>query len=306
MSWDMQPEEMAEQQRLRAIEYYLGVKGGQGVRFPWHALDQLTGPVLPGFLVMVGGRKKGGKTTFLLNWAEYLTLCKRTFLYITTETEPESLKIKLAAQSLDLDVGAAIAGELSEEDEARLFVQFAEQSSQGGTSIYAPGGGGTLTELQHWFVYAAEMGVDCIIYDYFQRMATEGDTWQGLANNLKQIKNMARDFGIPIVMGAQLHAKDKGVVAPFEMPGDGEWYGGQSPGMEADFTLQLWRPMRDGVSEDEIRKARRNEIDVMDLVQTNVMQIRISDHRWRGANMYKTCKLTVNNDRVSDHIGIVA
>ena len=76
--------------------------------------------------------------------------------------------------------------------------------------------------------------------------------------------------------------------------------------MESDVALQVWRPFRAGITAGQLRECEQGDLEVSELIQPNTMAIRVAGHRWNGEAIAQRCRLTIRNDRVSDHIGIVA
>ena len=139
MTIDQYHDELAHDQLESARAYLSLVKDGAGIQFPWPALKAMVGNIMPGWLCVIGGRAKSGKTTLLLGLADYLLQMKIPFVYVGTETEPGVLKIKLAAQRLGLSVTKAVTGELSGEDDIRLDQELVWISTRSNISIFPAG-----------------------------------------------------------------------------------------------------------------------------------------------------------------------
>src|SRR3954470_3304412 len=78
------PEDIAQRQAKEAGEYLAEVRSGKHLRFLWPDLDRIVGPLLPGWLVAVGGRGKAGKTTFLRECLTHWVQEGKTIVYVGT------------------------------------------------------------------------------------------------------------------------------------------------------------------------------------------------------------------------------
>lgn len=297
----------------QALALRAQMRDSTALRFPWQALRELVGPLLPGHLVLVGGRPKAGKTTLLLNAAIHWLATGHRWVFVGTETEPEALRIKLAAIEANVSVGEAIRSCLPAADEAR----FQESMADLGTGKYAgqyllvgldgvDAFGthvGELTNLEEQCAAARGMGAGVVIFDYIQRMQTDPQNpWSSLTAVVRELKNIAKRQGVVLLAGAQLKAGG-GLLGEHEVPGNDSWYGGSVFQQEADVALQLWRPFRRGVSTEDKNAAKQGERPLLDLLQPNTMGVRVAAHRWLGESNNELRRLKIDADWITDHPG---
>jgi hypothetical protein len=305
----------ADAQTADAREFLAAVRAGAGLFLPWGDLAELVDVLLPGWLFVVGARAKGGKSTFLLNlamaWIEY----SRRVLYVGTEQPAAQLRILLAAVLSGNDYEAAVKGRLAAEAEERFQAALTRLAASPCRDrlVLADAPGGTLEELEQLVVYATEARCDVLVFDHLHRLDTgDGEAaWTGFGGAVRRIKNLARDAGMLIAAAAQLkYGEGSGLLSEYEGPGASSWYGGIRIQQEADVALQVWRPMRIGVSEAEKKAARvqgtltplvrqyrkgepPREYVAQPLVEPNIMAVRIAAHRYKNDAMGEVRRLYV-------------
>lgn len=297
-----QPDELASRQGDEAREYIRQVRSGKYLRLPWTDLDRLVGPLLPGWLLAVGGRGKAGKTTFLRELLTAWVELGKTVVYVGTETEASVLRLAWAATRLSIPVETAIDPHCPEETMRKLLADVALQTNtMAYKAIFGDCQDATLADLTHWVEYARVGKADALIFDHLHRMDVgKGEQWQGFGNAVRAIKNMAKASRMVVVMGAQLTQGEGGSwLGEHEIPGNKSWAGTASIQRECDVGIQLWRPFKPGITHEQKRAAKEDESKARELVQENCMGIRIAAHRWRGQAMNRCCKLYVQNDQIT-------
>lgn len=297
------PPEPDPAQQVRDAMAFLGEVGsGKALSLPWADLSGVVGPLLPGWLVVVGGRGKGGKTTFLHNllsaWVEF----GKRVLYVGTEQPAAIMRILWACQRtgrpVETTIDRYVRGETDPAVEADLREQKAEPLAT--QAIFGDAPNGTVDELRFWCAYAKETRRDVFIFDHLHRLNTgDGDNaWTAFGGAVRDIKNMARDHGLLVVTAAQLKAGATGyLLGDHEAPGNSSWYGGLRIQQEADLALQVWRPLRKGVTEQEKREAK-DDGAVKALVQQNVMAVRVAASRYRASANGEVRRLCVRDGRL--------
>lgn len=290
-----------------ARAFLADIRSGAGLFMPWPDLAGLVGRLLPGWFVVVGGRATGGKTTMLLNllsaWVEY----GKRVVYVGTEQPASVLRIVWAAQRLGVPVdrlmGETIGPGLAQRLEQDLAAQREPDFAMQAQLIDAPNG--SLGELEERIAFARAVKADVLVFDHLHRLDTgSGEAaWLSFAAAVREVKNMARDFGLLLIAGAQLKYGEGGpLLGAHEAPGDSSWYGGLKIQQEADVALQLWRPFRAGVSRED-REAARASGNAKPLVQENVMAVRVAKHRYRNQSMNEVRRLVVRDGRLESFTG---
>lgn len=298
------PQEIAERQAREARGYLEQVRSGKNLRFPWTDLDRLLGPLLPGWLVFIGGRGKGGKTTMLRELFTAWIELGRTVVYVGTETEAPVLRLAWAAVRLGLSVEEVLSPTCPVALYERCMADVERQQTTfdlANRAIFADTGKATLAEIAYWIEYARIAKADALIFDHLGQLATSGgDRWSQFADAIHEFKRLAVAARMTLVVGAQLKQGDGGsFLGEHDVPGNHSWAASAEVQRTADVAIQLWRPFRNGVTAEQKRDARDDATKIPDLIQPNTMAIRVAAHRYRGSAMNACAKLYVTNDQLS-------
>jgi hypothetical protein len=301
---DLHPQQLARGQAFDAREFMEQVRASQGLRFPWTDVDAMVGPMLPGWLVAVGGRAKAGKTTTLLElmtaWAEI----KKKVVYVGTETQVALLRFIWAAVRCSVPIDSAIDPCCPKDVYSRLMDDVEKVQTEydlSSRAIFADSPEATVSSLAEWTRYGKEHGADALIFDHIGRLEVgSGERWQHLGDAIRQIKKMAVSANLTVVVGAQLTQGQGGsILGEHEVPGNGSWAGSSEVQREIDVGIQLWRPFKPGVSPKQKREASGDPEKARLLVQDGVMGVRLAAHRWgKPANQY--CRLSVHQGQISN------
>ena len=294
---------LASKQGAEARAYIARLRAGGYLRMPWPDVDRLTGPILAGFLVAVGGRAKAGKTTFLRDCFTAWTEMGKRVVYVGTETEASVLRLAWAAVRCGVPVETAIDPQCPVATMDRLLEDITVQTTGplASRAIFGDCEHATIPELQRWVRYAAKGGADALIFDHFHQLehTGTGKRWESEGDAVKAIKKMARQEELPIVVGFQLTQGEGGSwLGEHEIPGNRSWAGTSDIQRVVDIGIQAWRPFKPGITQEQKRQAREDYTKVQDLVQPNTMGIRCAAHRWKGSSMNQCTKLYVQDDQL--------
>jgi hypothetical protein len=301
------PVQLATIQAYDAREFMDKVRAGGGLRFPWPDVDRMIGPILPGWLVMVGGRAKAGKTSMLMHLLTYWTEIGKTVVYVGTETQVALLRFVWGAVRCQVPIETAIDPRCPKEIYDRVMhdVEVTQLTpAVADFAIFADAQHATVSELELWASYGEKHGADALIFDHFSRLEVgQGERWQGLGQAIRQIKKLAVEVDLTLVVGAQLTQGEGGsILGEHEVPGNGSWAGSAEIQREMDAGVQLWRPFKPGISSKQKQEAREDISKVNDLIQQGVMGVRLAAHRWgKAPNQY--CKLLVEQGQISNWSG---
>lgn len=234
-------EALDEAQQAADTGTLIGIPTGIG------KLDSVLGGLHSGDLVVVGARPKVGKTALLLTAALNAALAGRRVGVVSAEMSARELGLRLVAMLGGLSVSALRSGRLS--DTAwrkaadattrlrRLPLQILDQPAARVSDI-----------VRQAHAWARSTGLDVLGVDYLQRLqpdtrAERRDLAVGMM--AQQLKTLARDLDIPVVLLAQLsrevekRADKRPTMADLRDSGQIE--------QEADQVLLLYRP---GASDD--------------------------------------------------------
>ncbi len=170
-------------------------------------LDEMTSGLQPSDLVLVAARPSMGKTSFVLNIAQYVgTQTDKTVGFFSLEMSKEQLFMRMLTAEARIDAHRFRSGYLNEKDygrlshalgtlaEARVFID--DSASLGVLEMRAKA-----RRLQ------AEHGLHLLIVDYIQLMQGRGrfeNRTLELASISRSLKGLAKELNVPIVVLSQL------------------------------------------------------------------------------------------------------
>ena len=184
-----------------------------GVPSGFHDLDEMTTGFHPGDLVVVAARPSMGKTSLVLNIAQYVgTHTSMTVGFFSLEMSKEQLFMRLLTSEARIDAHRFRTGFLNEKDytrlshalgtlaEARVFID--DSASIGVLEMRAKA-----RRLK------AEHGLDVLIIDYLQLMQGRGrfeSRQQEVSAISRSLKGLAKELACPIIALSQLSRAPEG------------------------------------------------------------------------------------------------
>ena len=171
-------------------------------------LDYKTAGFQPSDLILLAARPAMGKTSFVLNLAEYISLKKNIPAVIfSLEMSKEQLVNRLFAQWSKVDAQNIRTGNLSDSEWERLI----ESASVVGNSklIIDDTSSISIAEMRSKCrKYKLENDIQLVIIDYLQLMTSGGKTesrQQEVSEISRALKGLARELNIPIIACSQLN-----------------------------------------------------------------------------------------------------
>ena len=170
-------------------------------------LDRQTAGLQPSDLILIAARPSMGKTAFVLNLAQYITihehLCAAIF---SLEMSKEQLVNRLFALESRVDAQKLRTGNLQEADWENLI----EGAGKIGESklIIDDTPGISISQLRSKCrKYKMEFGLSIVIIDYLQLMTGSGKSesrQQEISDISRSLKALARELNVPVVALSQL------------------------------------------------------------------------------------------------------
>lgn len=295
--------QLAEEQTAAAFEHQ-SRDLSKAPRWFSPMLNKRNGLLMPNDFVVIGALSGNGKTTFLFSQALENMRRKIPTLYLPLELESHIARIDFAAWLLDLDRtkvrrrewhrlgdGAKEAHESMLSDMANdPLIAFPPPSS---VSV------GELTEWCKWGI--TEIGARVIIVDHFNQMdhALGENYWTAVKLAARQLKILARELDLVVICAAQLK-RNSDRLDKFYPPTPDRLAETSALHHNADLLLMLSRRMRQGVSREEMHKAREGHIPDADLADPGVMTVMTRKHRLDDSAVDRPVFLEVQGGRCRD------
>jgi hypothetical protein len=301
------PEGMAPPWQLHseaACEYTrwsnMVAKGGH-LGFPWGQVANLTGPLLPGWLVLVGARAKGGKSTFLRECLNsWVSDFKKRVLYVGTEQSAGILRALWACLRLHLPTEAALNPKHPSHEAVLRDVGTGQGGELADQASIVAVPDITLATFTQWARVAYKEKRDVLIFDHFHRLESGGEGgWRDRNNSIRQIKNVASQSNLLVVVAAQLKNGEGGALGEYEVPGSQSWAETAGLRRECDVAIQAWRPFVLGVTREQKLAAKDDPTKLSQIVQENVMAVRCDAHRYLEVPPGRAARLIVNQGELS-------
>ncbi|MBE0618949.1 MAG: replicative DNA helicase, partial [Proteobacteria bacterium] len=179
-----------------------------GVPTGYHDLDQLTAGLQPSDLVIIAGRPGMGKTSFVLNIAQYAAIESGVpVAFFSLEMSKEQLVMRLLCAEARVDSHRLRRGMLRDSDWPKL-------TRAAGTLAEAPifiddtPGISTLDLRAKSRRLKSEANLGLIIVDYLQLMRARGSydvREQEISEISRSLKGLAKELSVPVVALSQLN-----------------------------------------------------------------------------------------------------
>ncbi len=237
-------------------------------------LDKMLGGLQPSDLLITAGRPGQGKTALMLTVAHNAALVhKKRVAIFSLEMSNEQVVQRLIAQETGIDSQRLRSGKLNDDDWP-IFNHAIEVL--GDTRIYLDDTP-ALSPLQlrtKCRRLHMEFGLDLVIVDYLQLMASESRTEnrvQEVSYISRSLKQLARELDVPLLAAAQLsraveqRADKEPVLSDLRESGSLE--------QDADIVMFIYRDEKDpamqNVTHLKIAKHRNGPVGMVDLIFRN-------------------------------------
>lgn len=303
-----EPAELQARAAAEAEDWSYRIATGGYLGFPWGAVDRIVGPLLPGWLVLVGGRGKGGKSSFLREtFSSWVTDFGKRILYVGTEQNAGICSLLWAAIRLGVSAEAAVNAKHPRHFDLLQDVKIAQaQTAEQALIVACPDL--SLAVFTQWARYAYARHYDVLMLDHFHRLEVgAGESWKDRGNAIRSIKNIAAKSNLLIVAAAQMKdGEGGGILGQYEVPGSNSWAETAGLRRECDVAMQVWRPFRQGVKREQKQAVRDGTMQLDQIVEPNAMAVRCDAHRYLDAAPYKAAKLYVNGGQITSWSGASA
>ena len=179
-------------------------EAAKGLSTGFSSLDHILVGMNPGNLILVGARPGMGKTAFAMNIAVNLAGKNKSVAVFTLEMSKEEIVARSVATEAFVDNYKLRSGFLDEEDWTKIIEASARISN---CDIYIDDTADlTVTAMKAKLRQLKKL--DLVIIDYLGLMHTEknlGNRVQEVSEISRNLKIMAKELGVPVILCAQLN-----------------------------------------------------------------------------------------------------
>ena len=253
----------------RDLELLSETKGAvSGARTGFSGLDRMLVQMGKGDLVIVGARPGMGKTSFALNIATNVAKAtKKAVAIFSLEMSAEQLVTRIVSSEAMIDSHTLRTGKLSNED----WNNIADVSSSlSGCDIYIDDTSAiSTTEMKSKLRRLPDLGL--VVIDYIGLMQTTSKSdnrAQQVGEISRNLKIMAKDFGVPFVCCAQLNRGTESRPGAGKRPTLSDLRDSGSIEQDADIVLFLYRDeyYKDNQPGDENAEAAANAANTAEVI----------------------------------------
>ena len=169
----------------------------------------MTSGLQPSDLIIVAARPSMGKSSLVLNIAQYVALKgKKSVAFFSLEMSKEQLVQRLLCSEAGIDASRLRIGQLQDEEWPKL-VQAADKLSNAKIMLDDTPGITALEMRSKARRWKNENGLDLIIVDYLQLMQgtskrSSDNRQQEMSDISRSLKGLARELNVPVVALSQL------------------------------------------------------------------------------------------------------
>ena len=211
-----------------------------GAKTGFSGLDRMLIQMGKGDLIIVGARPGMGKTSFAMNIATNVAKTKKAVAIFSLEMSGEQLVNRILSSEALIDSGKLRTGQLNGDDWANLAVVV---DSLSGCDIYIDDTSAiTSTEMKSKLRRIPNLGL--VVIDYIglmQSTSNSDNRAQQVGEISRNLKIMAKDFGIPIICCAQLNRGTEQRGGDAKKPTLADLRDSGSIEQDADIVLFLYR-----------------------------------------------------------------
>jgi replicative DNA helicase len=279
-------------------------------KYPWAKLAHLAGPMCPGDLIMVAARTGGGKSLFLQNLFDSLVVSGRSGLYVGLEQSPDKLRTKwaclrcgvaprLVMATRDEEYGSvewhAAMDAVQREYAWQKTPEIKRRAHFSATRMINARG------LKVWTEWAVDEGCQFVIVDHIDRV-DHGDgrnSFHEMSRTIRLAKELAEKHGIVMLLATQV-SRPGDALEKFMPPSLHQLRGGGTKEEESDTVLGVYRPLRAGTTDKDLKAVRQGARMADTILEPNTMGVMVLKHRLDGPVANKVVQLRVEQQRVLD------
>lgn len=213
------PQSTAEILEQHGLEKLLAPRTMDGLPFPWAWMNQMTGGMGPEELWILGGYTSMGKTSAMLQHAVSAARRGTPVLIFSREVSKPRLFTKAAYQFCGLDSERGKHGQLTDGERKTLRVA-AHQLAE--IPLYLDTSASTTMQIHAAVrrLQSRKVAIRHVIVDYLGLLEKTGNPRtraEEVGANARALKNIASDFGLPVLALSQFSRPEKGKIRKPEL-----------------------------------------------------------------------------------------
>jgi hypothetical protein len=281
------------------------------LRLPFPSLDAVVRGIAPGDIWFVAAFSGRGKTTLLTSLVQWLLDSAMVVYYMGLESRPSEIRTHIACKrpDIDLDPGDVLSGELlgrADWPETRRKLRDAVMA-QGMAPLrdQLHVNGDEFIDANRLLLAceeAADLHADVVIIDHIDHVTSfdGGSQWEQSVKACHAALTSAKRYGLRMLVATQLNNEvvRGNVMAQYHPPQPHHiQMGGQKRQIAAGM-LGLYRPLKAGVTKDELTDVKEGRAEVTSILEPNTMGIVVMKHRKYGKFEGSKVALRVEKGRV--------
>lgn len=289
------------------------------IRWPWRAVNELAGPLVPGRLTYVAAFPGGGKTTFLTQCLDSWIKQGKRVLYLPLEANPGEVYVRLACMELGLsaddvlskrmrlraDAGDPIAAHYIDALTAAFLAMKADVSLLKALRI-EPIDALNLTTFDRALRVAGASECDLVVVDHVDHIESEdGGPSSGIATSdaMQTLAlKAAKSLSIPMVLATQLNSGRTGGdrLAAYRPPISDWLYNKGKKEQVGASILGLSRMLDPQADTDAVKDVREGRRDVSTILIPDSMAVTGMKLRYSSAIKERTVQLRYAHGLIRD------
>jgi archaellum biogenesis ATPase FlaH len=278
------------------------------LRLPFPSLDAVVRGIAPGDIWFIAAFSGRGKTTLLTSLVQWLLDSERVVYYMGLESKPSEIRTHIACKrpDIDLDPGDVLSGELVERADWHLTRRKLKDAvmAQGTPPLrdQLHVNGDEFIDANRLALAleeAADLHSDVVIIDHIDHVTSfdGGSQWEQSVKACHTALTSAKRYGLRMLVATQLNNEvvRGNVMAQYHPPQPHHiQMGGQKRQIAAGM-LGLYRPLKTGITKDELQAVKDGTADLASILEPNTMGIVVMKHRKYGR--FEGSKLTLGVER---------
>jgi len=271
----------------------------------------MVGGIAPGDVWFLASFSGNGKTSLLMSLVLRLLGAGRTVFYMGLESRPHILRTHLACLRLGLDVGDVLSGAarawpnwdekraelLADLEYQRLRLEGWRMIVDGRPAIDAGGVGPALRE-------AALHAADLVVIDHIDhlQLGESGSVYEQSRRVTHEILRLTQEYRLRLLIATQLNneAARGDRLAVYQAPQPQHVFMGAHKRMIATGMLGLFRPLRGGLTKEDVAAVRSGAAEAKTILEPQTMGVVCMKHRYYGHRETARCMLRIERGRVDD------